>query len=477
MATVSLAPVLRQYYQDANGNPLAGGKVYTYQSGTTTLQPTYVDSAGVTANANPVILDANGSANIWFDVSLSYKTVVKDSNDVTIFTTDGVIGLSTNNSVATASLQDGAVTTPKLADASVTNAKLASDAVTDANRPVNTNNIRDGAITTSKLDVGAIGSSPLNIGLTATVASNALTIALKGADGNDPSATNTVKVKFRNSGSTTGTPVSRTVSAALSIVVPNGATLGTASATAEYIYVYLIDNAGTAELAVTLNPFVDEGTLINTSAVSGGSTKGVVYSTTARTSVAARLIGRLLATETTAGTWASSPSEISIAPFYSYKASWSGYHTVASGWSTTTSTFVDPTTGTTIALTQTTNMNFGGVATAGSSLPGLLVNFPRTGRFWISASVQYTNAASANNISFRLVDGSSTLIDPGRNAFIASSTRGNTVLSGIYNVTSVASAITIKLQLASDAGVTATIGTTGLSQSTPAIQWNIVSLD
>lgn len=127
---VSLAPVLKQRFDDSNGNPLSGGKVYTYQAGTTTPQATYTDSTGVTPNANPVILDSRGEANIWCDVNLSYKFVVTDSADVVQYTTDGVIGLLTNNSVATASIQDGAVTTAKLADNSVSTAKIINNAVT-----------------------------------------------------------------------------------------------------------------------------------------------------------------------------------------------------------------------------------------------------------------------------------------------------------------------------------------------------------
>jgi hypothetical protein len=165
MAT-NIAPLLKQRYDDSNGNPLAGGKIYTYQSGTTTLQATYTDSTGVTPNSNPVILDASGQASIWLDVSLSYKFVVKDSSDNLQFTTDGVIGLTTNNSVATASIQDGAVTTPKLADGAVTGPKLASDVSVDANRPVSTNNIKDATITLAKLasDVSSIISSLAPVG-------------------------------------------------------------------------------------------------------------------------------------------------------------------------------------------------------------------------------------------------------------------------------------------------------------------------
>lgn len=153
MPTVSLAPHFKQQYSDSDGNPLAGGKIYTYQSGTSTPQATYTDSTGTVANANPVILDASGEADIWFDVELSYKVVVKDSNDVTIDTRDGMIGLLTNNSVPTAALQDLSVTMPKLGLDSVGADQLRDDASVDANRAVTTNHIRDGAATMPKIGV------------------------------------------------------------------------------------------------------------------------------------------------------------------------------------------------------------------------------------------------------------------------------------------------------------------------------------
>lgn len=84
MASIAPYPFLQFF--DSNGDPLSGGKVYFYEAGTTTPKDTFTDQTGDTANANPVILDAAGRAQIW--MSGSYKVVVKDSSDVTIDTTD-----------------------------------------------------------------------------------------------------------------------------------------------------------------------------------------------------------------------------------------------------------------------------------------------------------------------------------------------------------------------------------------------------
>jgi len=81
---------------DNNGNPLSGGKLYTYAAGTTTPQATYTSSAGATFHSNPIILDAAGrvpgSSEVWLQFA-PYKFVLKDSNDVLIATWDNVSGI------------------------------------------------------------------------------------------------------------------------------------------------------------------------------------------------------------------------------------------------------------------------------------------------------------------------------------------------------------------------------------------------
>jgi len=74
---------------DNNANPVSGGKLYTYVAGTTTPQPTYSDVNLTVANANPVVLDSAGRATVFLSGS-SYKFVLKDSDDVTIWTQDNV---------------------------------------------------------------------------------------------------------------------------------------------------------------------------------------------------------------------------------------------------------------------------------------------------------------------------------------------------------------------------------------------------
>ena len=78
MANLTPFPKFRAF--DSNGDPLAGGKVNTYEPGTLTPKASYTTQAGDVANANPVILDSEGEANIW--LTGPYRIILDDSNDV-----------------------------------------------------------------------------------------------------------------------------------------------------------------------------------------------------------------------------------------------------------------------------------------------------------------------------------------------------------------------------------------------------------
>lgn len=81
MPSGTLAPRPRWYETDADGNPLAGGKIAFFQAGTTTPLDTFADRALTIANTNPVILDAAGRAAVFFSAR-TYRVVVSDANDV-----------------------------------------------------------------------------------------------------------------------------------------------------------------------------------------------------------------------------------------------------------------------------------------------------------------------------------------------------------------------------------------------------------
>lgn len=89
----SLAPLLKHQFLDLNGDPLSGGFLYSYESNTTTPLATYTDFGGLTANTNPVVLDAGGFCNLWLG-DTAYKFILHDANDVPLYTVDPVQSLA-----------------------------------------------------------------------------------------------------------------------------------------------------------------------------------------------------------------------------------------------------------------------------------------------------------------------------------------------------------------------------------------------
>jgi hypothetical protein len=87
MAVSIIGPKFYAWDSDT-GAPLAFGKVFTYQAGTNTPKATFQREDGVTENANPVILNGAGYADIY--LIGSYKIVVKDADDVEVWTSDPV---------------------------------------------------------------------------------------------------------------------------------------------------------------------------------------------------------------------------------------------------------------------------------------------------------------------------------------------------------------------------------------------------
>ncbi|MHC3123223.1 hypothetical protein [Acinetobacter sp. GN11] len=70
-------------FVDDYGKPVAGGKVWTYESGTTNPKTTYADPDGTSANTNPVILDEAGRANIYLEDG-AYRVRVLSADNVLI---------------------------------------------------------------------------------------------------------------------------------------------------------------------------------------------------------------------------------------------------------------------------------------------------------------------------------------------------------------------------------------------------------
>lgn len=105
------SPVIR--FSDSNGKPLAGGKLFSYQAGTTTPLSTFVDSTTGAVNTNPTILDSTGSATIFLGANV-YKLVLQNSAGVVQWTADNIaqnaFGSGTGGDVTSVFGRTGVVT-------------------------------------------------------------------------------------------------------------------------------------------------------------------------------------------------------------------------------------------------------------------------------------------------------------------------------------------------------------------------------
>jgi hypothetical protein len=92
----TLSPVFTgQQFFDANGNPLAGGKIATFEAGSFTLPlPTFTTVNGDVSNSNPIQLDSAGRLlpDLWLLAGVPYNLVLLDANDEVIDYVDNVYG-------------------------------------------------------------------------------------------------------------------------------------------------------------------------------------------------------------------------------------------------------------------------------------------------------------------------------------------------------------------------------------------------
>ena len=166
-----------------------------------------------------------------------------------------------------------------------------------------------------------------NLSLAASVASNALTIALKGKDGADPSSTNKIRIPFRNVTAATGDYTQLEVTAATSLVISSGSTLGTSNNTAFRFWIVGFNDGGTFRLGAINCTTVSSGTVniyplsawgIASSTAEGGAggadSAQTFYTGTAVTSKAYRVLGYVSYESglATAGTYASAPTRVQI---------------------------------------------------------------------------------------------------------------------------------------------------------------------
>lgn len=172
----------------------------------------------------------------------------------------------------------------------------------------------------------AIGMSGLAFGLAngelvASVAGNALTIALKTSAGNDPSTSDPVYVAIRDGTLTHGNYNIKSITAALSLVITAGSYFGQSNNVPFRIWIVLFDDAGTARLGAVsfTNLFAvgsfSDAVLHSSSTPSGsGGNAGTIYTGTAVTSRPMRILGYMEWNSgmATTGQWTVGPDVIGL---------------------------------------------------------------------------------------------------------------------------------------------------------------------
>lgn len=164
----------------------------------------------------------------------------------------------------------------------------------------------------------------VNMAITASTSGSALTLAIKGNDGNNPSATNPVLFPFRDSTIANGGPIWRSATAALSITVTQSATLQAANGSPFRGWITAHDTGTTPTLGVincvvgiptptAITP-LPANTLVTTTAISSTSfTAGTFYSGVGVNNRPFIVLGYFeYLNMTTAGQWINTPTQIQL---------------------------------------------------------------------------------------------------------------------------------------------------------------------
>lgn len=186
--------------------------------------------------------------------------------------------------------------------------------------------ITSSAASTISVTAANLGNStfsygvPLNLQINATVGSNQLTIAIVGNNGSNASSSNPIPIAFRDTTIANGDPVIVSLQSSLSFTIGSGDTMGCVSGQMCKLWVWAINNGGTAALcaynSLSGTNIVDlsEAALQTSgSGSAGGSSAQTLYcSTSSVTAKAVRRLGYIEIQEVTAGTWATGPTTVQL---------------------------------------------------------------------------------------------------------------------------------------------------------------------
>lgn len=151
-------------------------------------------------------------------------------------------------------------------------------------------------------------TSVTNIALTQAVAANALTVIVH--------AHPMTRFPYRNTSETSGAMEFSSVLPGTRLAISSGSTLGMGNTVTAGIYASLVFYAHRGELSLSLssNSRIDLVTTVAEGGAGAADSAATIYSIAARTSVPNRAIGKLVSTQTTAGTWAALASKILPVP-------------------------------------------------------------------------------------------------------------------------------------------------------------------
>ncbi len=166
-----------------------------------------------------------------------------------------------------------------------------------------------------------------NLAISCSVGGSALTIALKTRNGNDPTLANPIRIPIRSATPANGDWSELLVTAAASLVVSSGSTLGTVNSTAFRFWIVGFNDAGTFRLGVinclsgtapNFNIYPLSAWAIASSTAEGGAgaadSTATFYTGTGVTSKAYVVLGYLTYESglATAGTYASAPTRVQV---------------------------------------------------------------------------------------------------------------------------------------------------------------------
>lgn len=240
--SITILPNAKTQFLNGNAVPLAGGFVYMYVPNSSTFKTTWQDSGGVTANSNPIVLDANGECLLWG--SGQYRQLVTDSLGNTIWdqiTEDpGFAILATFNGTSTTSVSIG---TGSKSFTTQSGLQFFTGGTVTISSAANSSNYMNGIVTSYTSSTGALVVNVLTVGGSGTHADwNIAVSGIQGPAGTVTAITIASTNGFNGSSSGGGTPALTIGTSVTGLLLGNGTAVTAGVAGTDY-------SAGTQALA------------------------------------------------------------------------------------------------------------------------------------------------------------------------------------------------------------------------------------